>query len=182
MARPNLTICSTEVSKFVLTHVEINCVLEALHLGLKEKLPRLREPSVNSVEGVRSTGTYGFISFGILLVGHCNAKLTIVLEWETALKLASKLLNVSRLEAFSEDAQLALEDVLKTVSEKTAKLLTKTNAKVEAFPLPSIIEGNTLLSHFEKSDTIKVSIQTLWDPIQLFISCPQEAREAKNAA
>lgn len=173
MQRACLTIRSTEASK-VLNADQINAVLDALHQALKERLPRLREPAVESVEGFGGKGTYGSIAFGILLFGGVEAQITILLEWETARKLSSKLLGVPKLEFFSEDAQLVLEETMQSASDFIKrKLSAYVPEKIETATFPTCVEGNILLSHYPETEIVKVTIQTLWDPITLFVACPK---------
>lgn len=161
---------------------QINTILNALHQALREKIPRIREPSVESVEGIKANGTNGSVIFGIILLGETQSKLTIVLDWETALKLSAKLLSVPRLEEFSDDAQLVLEDMIKSAGNGIAEKFSATQgSKTEAFILPTLVEGNALLSLYPQAETIKITIKTLWEPISLFIACPR-VEEAANAA
>lgn len=158
----------------VLSAEEINGILNALHGALKEKLPRLREPSVGSMESCSASGAYGFLVFGILLFGKQEAKLTIIIEMETALKLASKLLNVPRLEAFSDDAQLVLEEIVRLAAQKLAPPFS------QVLILPTLLEANTLLSYYPRTESLKISILTLWDPITLFVACPKVEENAAS--
>lgn len=158
----------------MLSAQQLNFVLDSFHQALKEKLPRLRKPSVQSVEAVRARGVFAPANFGILLKGGVEAKITASLERETALALAAKLLGVPRLEHFSEDGILALEEVVSDCAAKIAVALSaNVSPGVEAVRLPTVVETNALLTFFDESDILKISIATIWNPIDLYVASPK---------
>lgn len=165
----------------MLTASEINFILGALHEAMKAKIPNLKEGSVSSVEATHSPGTFASLALSVLLLGEVDAKLTLVFEWETAIRLANKILNLGKVDSFGEDSQLALEEVIKAAGEKIAACYQAQNRKVEALLLPSLVETNVLLSFHPAADILKVNIQTAWDPIVLYVAVPKEV-EAQNAA
>ena len=127
-------------------------------------------------------GTFGSLVYSVLLIGDIDAKLTILFEWETALKLSAAILKIEKAETFTEDAQFALEEVVKNAGEKVAEIFTQSGNKTESVLLPTLLESNVLLSFHPNAETVKVVIQTLWDPIVLFVAVPKKSEVTLHAA
>ena len=148
---------------------QINVVLDALHGALREKIPHLKSPVLGGMELVKTDGTYGSVAFGTLLAGDVDGKITVILEWETALKLATKVTK-GKLDHFGDEAKGALEEALQRANEIMTTRFSEMGLKVDALQLPTLIDTNVLTALHKDRGVLKVQINTLWEPILLFFS------------
>ncbi len=148
----------------------INILLDALYQALVQKIPKLRSPTVGTLSVVREIGVQGAVVFNGLLSGGIDSKLTIILEWETALKLAGKITHNPKPDSFDQVQLEALEGVIHDAMERALARLEEVSVHCEFLPLPTLTDSNVVLGTGFDSKILKIPIQTLWQPINLYLS------------
>lgn len=163
----------------MLTANQINIILDALYQALLQKIPNLRIPSAVSIQGVKETGVQAALAFGFLFIGKIETKMTLILEWETAIKLAAKIIKVEKVDSFDKNQLEALETVMQDAIEKIMARFIEAGTQCEILPLPITTDSPVLLGSSFESRTLKIPILTQWQPILLYLSfSPPEEKHA----
>lgn len=160
----------------------INIILDSLQRSLVEKIPELRPPTLGTVVLVKDVGVHGAVVFGSLFTGDIEMKMTVATDWETAIKLATTITQIEKAEAFDQALMDALESVVHDAWEKITSHYARMGIRCEILPLPTLIDSNVLIGAHPDSVTIKIPIQTAWQPIDLYLSFPGQAMEGRDAA
>lgn len=162
----------------MLSAEHINIILDCLYRSLREKIPNLRFPSLGAIEVVGAVGVHGSVVFGSLLTGDLDVKMTVAIDWETAIKLATTITKIDKADAFDQPLMDALEGVVNDTWEKVTAHYSQMGVQCEILPLPTMIDGNVLLGAHPDPLTIKIPIRTDWQPIDLYLSFPRPAKQS----
>lgn len=138
---------------------EVNIILESLIQCLEERAPALKPIAVEAPQGVTSQGTYGSVILGALLTGHLDGKITLTLEWTTALQIVEELTH-TKLDTFNEGAQRALEGVFYETAQAIAAGLVAAGREVEIYPLPTLVDTSALLAEEGGVRTVRIGMFT----------------------
>jgi len=147
---------------------DINTFLDALYCTVETRFPNAAPLGISTVEIPKAQGEYGAVVLGMLLVGQVDGKITLVFEWEPAVKM-NQSIDDKKSDIFDERTQELLQDVLAETKIKALELYKERDRDVEIQPLPVLTDTNVLYGTLNHS-VVQINITSEWGPFQIYFS------------
>ena len=148
---------------------QVNIFLESFYGHAGALHPKIEPIGLGTTELVKSRGSFGSVVLGALITGNIEGKLSLVLEWNTAMRTAEVLLGVP-LETFTTDAFSSLEQFFHGYAENLANLFASHGHTIEIRIMPSLTDSHFLLGEEGVSATLKLPLQSSYGSLILFLS------------
>jgi chemotaxis protein CheY-P-specific phosphatase CheC len=146
---------------------QINSILNVFFDEIESRLPEWNGMSVGEISSV-SSGVHGPFMMSALISGEHEGKITLLLEWDTATKLAGDLLQ-KPIESFDEESKEIVESLFHETMNGIASTLNTASQNVEYNILPTLSNSTVLLAEDRSIPVVKIPIQTRTGVMQLFL-------------
>ena len=159
----------------------INLILLGLQSSFESRVPSLARMEVQAVEGIRWKAAYHSITLQTILWGELKFKVSVALEWQTAIQILCELQG-STVDRFDESGQGVVEELIQNAFQTVMAELLKANRKLEVIHFPMVLDNQVLVAFDPHCSVVRVSLSTPWDPFLVYFSAPAEPKEKVNAS